>query len=287
MEKKPRRTRPIFIIAAAALSFSSLLANTCFARVMPPEPEAFLTSQTISSPLTTSPATDAAERMPTPQLLAQQYYEEPTSPPPPRREPRQPSGYNQQRSYGASSQNYEDDGYNNNRSSQSQYQQRTQTYTEESYNDNRRPQGQYQQRSQNYNEGGYNDNRRPQGQYQQPAPNYQPANTCRDCAIVEDIREVKQEGSGSGLGAIGGGVVGGLLGNQVGAGRGKTVGAVVGAVGGAYAGNEIEKSARATRHYEITVRFDDGNTRVFTDSQPPPLQRGDRVRVSNGQLMRM
>jgi outer membrane lipoprotein SlyB len=104
---------------------------------------------------------------------------------------------------------------------------------------------------------------------------------------VEDIREVKQEGQGSGLGAIGGGVIGGLLGNQVGAGRGKTVGAVVGAVGGAYAGNEVEKSARATRHYEITVRFDDGNTRVFTDSQPPPLQRGDRVRVSNGQLMRM
>ena len=117
----------------------------------------------------------------------------------------------------------------------------------------------------NDNEG-YNENPRAQGQYQQQAPNYQTTNTCRDCATVENIREVKQEGEGSGLGAIGGGVVGGLLGNQIGAGRGRTVGAVVGAVGGAYAGNEVEKNVRSSRRYEITVRFDDGNTRVFTDS---------------------
>ena len=124
----------------------------------------------------------------------------------------------------------------------------------------------------------------PQPQARQ-TPQY--SNTCRDCATVESVREVKQEGEGTGLGAVSGGVVGGLLGNQVGGGRGKTVGAVVGAVGGAFAGNAIEKNVRSSTHYEVTVRLDDGNTRVFTQAQPPALQRGDRVRINDGQLTRM
>ena len=113
------------------------------------------------------------------------------------------------------------------------------------------------------------------------------AASCRDCGTVEGIREVKHEGEGTGLGAIGGGVLGGLLGNQIGGGKGKTVGAVVGAVGGAYAGNAVEKNIRSTKSYEITVRLDDGNTRVISEPQPPTLQRGDRVRLHNGQLSRL
>ena len=123
----------------------------------------------------------------------------------------------------------------------------------------------------------------PQGQQYYP----QQQAACRDCGVVESVREVRQEGEGSGLGAVGGAVVGGLIGNQVGGVRGRTVGAVVGAVGGAYGGNEAEKAIRAKKRYDITVRFDDGNTRVFSDSNPPPLQRGDRVRMMNGQLVRM
>ena len=122
--------------------------------------------------------------------------------------------------------------------------------------------------------------------YQQTQPQ-QPAAVCHDCATVESVREVKQDGQGSGLGAVGGGVVGGLLGNQIGGGRGKTVGAIVGAVGGAFAGNQVEKKVRSTTNYEIAVRLDDGNTRVFSEAQPPALQRGDRVRIDNGQLTRM
>ena len=116
-------------------------------------------------------------------------------------------------------------------------------------------------------------------------PALQTPPVCRECGIVESVREVRQEGEGSGLGAVGGGVIGGLLGNQIGGGRGKTVGAVVGAVGGALAGNEVEKNVRATRHFEIAVRFDDGNVRVFTQTQAPGLQRGERARMVNGQLM--
>lgn len=100
-----------------------------------------------------------------------------------------------------------------------------------------------------------------------PQQQQQYSGTCRECATVQSVREVKQDGEGSGLGAIGGGVVGGLLGNQVGGGRGKTVGAVVGAVGGAYAGNKIEKNVRSSKHYESTVRLDDGNIRVFSEAQ--------------------
>lgn len=133
--------------------------------------------------------------------------------------------------------------------------------------------------------GAYNETQRPQTQPQQQQQYNN--NTCRDCGTVDYIREVEQKGEGSGLGLIGGAVVGGLLGNQIGGGKGKTVGAVVGAVGGGYAGNEIEKSARSAKHYEITVRFDDGNTRVYTEAQPPALRTGDRVRVNNGQLIRM
>ncbi len=121
--------------------------------------------------------------------------------------------------------------------------------------------------------------------HQQTQPPY--ASTCRDCGTVENIREVKHEGEGTGLGAISGGVLGGLLGNQIGGGKGKTVGAVVGAVGGAYAGNAVEKNIRSTKSYEITVRLDDGNTRVVSEPQAPALQRGDRVRLHNGQLSRL
>ena len=111
--------------------------------------------------------------------------------------------------------------------------------------------------------------------------------SCRDCATIESIREIKQDGEGTGLGAIAGGVLGGLLGNQVGGGRGKTVGAVVGAAGGAYAGHQIEKNVRSNTAYEITVRLDDGATRILKESQPPSFQRGDRVRITNGQLTPM
>lgn len=72
----------------------------------------------------------------------------------------------------------------------------------------------------------------------QPAP---PPPVCANCATVEGIREVKQEGDGTGLGAIGGG----LLCNQIGNGRGRTLGAVV----GADAGNEVEKNARSSNHF--------------------------------------
>jgi outer membrane lipoprotein SlyB len=105
---------------------------------------------------------------------------------------------------------------------------------------------------------------------------------CADCGVIESVREIQHRGEGSGLGAVGGAVVGGLLGNQVGSGRGNTAATVVGAVGGVIAGNEIEKRVKSTKGYEITVRFDDGSSRVISAASAPAWRTGDRVRVVDG-----
>ena len=84
------------------------------------------------------------------------------------------------------------------------------------------------------------------------------------------------------MGAVGGAVVGGLVGNQVGGGRGRDVMTVVGALGGAVAGNEIEKRVKSSTSYVITVRFDDGTSREFSEPNPPSWRSGDKVKVVNG-----
>jgi len=105
---------------------------------------------------------------------------------------------------------------------------------------------------------------------------------CAECGVVESVREIDTKGEGSGLGAVGGAVAGGLLGSQVGGGRGKDVMTVVGAVGGALAGNEVEKRVKSTRSYSITVRFDDGSSRVISEANAPTWRAGDKVKVING-----
>jgi len=105
---------------------------------------------------------------------------------------------------------------------------------------------------------------------------------CAECGVVESVREIDTKGEGSGLGAVGGAVVGGVLGNQVGGGRGKDVMTVVGAVGGAMAGNEVEKRVKSTKSYSITIRFDDGSSRVISEVNAPTWRAGDKVKVING-----
>jgi len=100
--------------------------------------------------------------------------------------------------------------------------------------------------------------------------------------VIEAVREIDTKGEGSGLGAVGGAVVGGVLGHQVGGGRGKDIATVVGAVGGAVAGNEIEKRVKSSKSYELTVRFEDGSSRVISEANPPTWRTGDRVKVING-----
>ena len=100
--------------------------------------------------------------------------------------------------------------------------------------------------------------------------------------MVQSVHEVDVKGDASGVGAVGGGVVGGVVGHQVGHGDGRTVATVVGAVAGAIAGNEIEKQVKKTKNYEITVRFEDGSSRVITEPEATTWRAGDKVRVVNG-----
>ena len=107
---------------------------------------------------------------------------------------------------------------------------------------------------------------------------------CSECGVIESIVEVTTKGEGSGLGVVGGAVLGGLLGNQVGGGSGKDVATVAGVVGGAVAGNQIEKSMKSTKSYNITVRFEDGSSRVIHEANPSAWRPGDRVKVINGAI---
>ena len=50
-----------------------------------------------------------------------------------------------------------------------------------------------------------------------------------------------------------------------------------GAVGGGFAGHEIEKQARATTVYKVTVRMDDGSTRTVTQHTAPAV--GARIQL--------
>ena len=107
---------------------------------------------------------------------------------------------------------------------------------------------------------------------------------CAQCGVVQSVHEVDTKGEGSGIGVVGGAVVGGVLGNQVGHGDGRKVATVIGAVGGAVAGNEIEKHVKSTKSYEVTVRFDDGSSRVITEPDSTTWRTGDKVKMLNGVL---
>lgn len=112
------------------------------------------------------------------------------------------------------------------------------------------------------------------------------APACANCGVVEAINLVEVKGNGSYVGMIGGGVIGALLGGQVAhRGRGKTVAQVAGAAGGAWAGNEIEKKVRSTKHYEVVVRLENGATQTVAYATQPGLSVGTRVRVENGTLV--
>lgn len=109
---------------------------------------------------------------------------------------------------------------------------------------------------------------------------------CDNCGTVTDVRTVKKEGQGSGLGAIAGGVIGGVLGHQVGSGRGNTVATIAGAGAGAYAGNQVEKNQNASTTYEVAVKMENGNTRIFSFSSETSYRVGDKVKVVDGKLTR-
>lgn len=115
----------------------------------------------------------------------------------------------------------------------------------------------------------------------------QPAQAaCNDCGTVTDVKVVKTEGHGSGVGAVAGGVLGGVLGHQVGGGTGKDLATIGGAVGGAYVGHQVEKKSKAGTEYRVIVEMEDGSSKTFKYSSQTSYKVGDRVKVKNGKLRR-
>ena len=106
---------------------------------------------------------------------------------------------------------------------------------------------------------------------------------CRECGTVTGIREIEKPrkyGAGTATGAV----IGGVLGYAAGGPHHRGAGTAVGAAGGAVAGNVYENRAGANNTYEIGVRFDDGNSRVFQQDSHPGWRQGSRVKLVNGAL---
>ena len=111
-----------------------------------------------------------------------------------------------------------------------------------------------------------------------------PPPACPQCGTITGIREIDKPGKTTGVGAVTGGVVGGILGNAIGGSSHRTAGTLLGAAGGAVAGHMIEQKAREGKTFEIGVRFDDGNSRIFHQDTTPGWKAGDRVKLVNGAL---
>lgn len=109
---------------------------------------------------------------------------------------------------------------------------------------------------------------------------------CNNCGTVVDLKTIKKEGEASGGGAVLGGVVGGVLGHQIGSGRGNTAATVAGAAGGAYAGHQIEQSKKAVTSYNVSVKMEDGSTRLFVYQSPTSYKIGDKVKIVDKKLTR-
>lgn len=105
---------------------------------------------------------------------------------------------------------------------------------------------------------------------------------------VESVREVKLEGTRSGVGPGAGAVVGGVAGSTIGHGRGSIIGAVVGAVAGGVAGQAIEQGVTAKRGVEVTVKLDNGQMVAVMQEADETFRPGDRVRIlSDGATSRV
>ncbi len=109
---------------------------------------------------------------------------------------------------------------------------------------------------------------------------------CKNCGVVLSVREIEVEGQGSGVGAVAGGVVGGLLGNQVGNGSGRDLATVAGVVGGAIAGNQIEKSSKKTKRYDIAVKMNSGEERIIHQAALPTVGKGDKIEIENNVIVK-
>lgn len=86
----------------------------------------------------------------------------------------------------------------------------------------------------------------------------------------------------SGVGAVAGGALGGVAASTIGGGSGRVLASIGGALLGGLAGNAIENQVNKTQGLEITVRLDNGDTRVVAQANDIALRSGQRVQLISG-----
>jgi len=106
--------------------------------------------------------------------------------------------------------------------------------------------------------------------------------------VVESVRQVRIEGTRSGIGPAAGAVVGGVAGSTVGQGTGSAVAAVLGSVAGGIAGQAAEEVGTRQAGLEITVKIDGGKLVAITQAADEAFKPGERVRIiSDGTVSRV
>lgn len=101
---------------------------------------------------------------------------------------------------------------------------------------------------------------------------------------VESVRPVIiQQDRTSGGGVLAGGALGGVAASTIGRGTGNVLATIGGGLLGAAAGNAVENRMGKTQGLEITVRLDNGETRVIAQANDVAISAGQRVRVISGQ----
>lgn len=103
---------------------------------------------------------------------------------------------------------------------------------------------------------------------------------CRQCGVVNSIREIQQQREGTTPGLGPDSPVGLVLYIPVGPGS-KQSDSFAGSVGNREWQNRI-----STTRYEFTVRMDDGEFRVVNKDGVSDLRIGDRVRIDGGRIER-
>jgi outer membrane lipoprotein SlyB len=108
---------------------------------------------------------------------------------------------------------------------------------------------------------------------------------CTSCGKVTAIKVVEKQGESSAGGMIAGGAVGALLGNQIGKGSTRDIATLAGAAGGAYAGKKIEENVKTVKRWDVSVRFDNGDERMFSFDKDPGFSVGSPILGSGNTIV--
>lgn len=100
--------------------------------------------------------------------------------------------------------------------------------------------------------------------------------------VVESVREVKLEGTRSGIGAVAGGAAGGIGASTAADGSLGALFAVLGALAGGLVGQAAEQGVTSRKGLEITVKLDNGSMVAITQAADEEFKPGERVRILGG-----